>query len=511
MESGMMVKNLFKMKSSAVIIALLLCNSFLISPIINTSKVKAQDEYPYKYYGYIPAKIFQYNLTNGNNPNSAYRFYPSSLRKAGLIAIVGMKDNTRVKVTDQNNDTVVSNTMINSMQKLFIVLPNATFFKVETSELACVMLINYGWDTRYNKMSIVNIEYHNESTSPAPTTFYMSTNGAYVGKEFYLIASQTHGNVQASIQYAVFALEKSTITVTREDGDVKQYTIDVNAWKELMFDCFTAYKIESTGNVMVQSGRPPDIWGDAHTFYVPSAVGGGFVGKTFYCWSSYQGSWDFTESYGFRVSATQNSKITVYNLETKAQILTANVPANGGCGFKPQAPAIVVQSDKPVLLEYIHNGSLANANGHNGTYDAYGSGVGYFGVKPNEDTPFFLSVDSFVQAYIFASEVTQVEVDGMTRTISADSYYLITDPGTHIINSNKKVVVETLNWPNVPDFQGLAYDGVQIPCVQTVDAVTDVTLTPLEGFPLMYIIIGAAAAAIGVVVVFLFMRSRGRK
>jgi hypothetical protein len=146
-------------------------------------------------------------------------------------------------------------------------------------------------------------------------------------------------------------------------------------------------------------------------------------------------------------------------------------------------------------------------------YGAYGSGVGYFGVKPSEDTPFFLSVDSYVQAYIFASENTQVTVDGTNRTIKADSYYLVTEPGMHVINSNKKVVVETLNWPNIPDYQGLQYSGIQITSIQTADIVTNITLTPIgeSGLPITYIIIGAAAAAIGVIVAFLFMRGRGKK
>ena len=496
-----MLRKNFKVELSVAVIAtLLLCNSLLAFSPVTISKVSAQEGYTY--YGYIPAKIYRYNLTIGNDPNSGWRLAANATTKV-LIAVVGMKDNTHVKIYDQSNDTLVSDTTLNSMQKHYVLLPNGTFFKVETSKMACVMLINYANWTR-----LIN---NNETMSPAPATFYQSTNGAYVGKEFYLISSQTHGNVQYSIQYAIFALEKSTVTVTREDGDEHQYVIDANGWKELMFDCFKAYKIVSTGNIMIQSGRPPDIWGYARTFYVPATVGGGFVGETFYSWSTT--SWDWTENYGFRVSATQDTKVKVYSLETKQQILTANVVGGSGWGFKPQAPAFVVQSDHPVLLEYMHNGSLANANGQNGTYDAYGSGVGFFGVKPNEDTPFWLSApDSYVEAYIFASEDTEITIDDYTYSIKADSYHLLTQPGTHVIRSNKNVVVETLNWPNTPEYQGLqTWDGTQVLCVQTVGSVTDVTLAPLESFPLLYVIIGAAVAAIAVIVAFLFMRGRGRK
>ena len=81
-----------------------------------------------------------------------------------------------------------------------------------------------------------------------------------------------------------------------------------------------------------------------------------------------------------------------------------------------------------------------------------------------------------------------------------------------MIRANKKVVVETLNWPSTPEFQGLQYKGVQVPCVQTVDVIPEVTLTPLEGgFPMTYIIIGAAITAISVLITFLSIRSRRKK
>jgi hypothetical protein len=121
-------------------------------------------------------------------------------------------------------------------------------------------------------------------------------------------------------------------------------------------------------------------------------------------------------------------------------------------------------------------------------------------------------VDSYVEAYIFASEETDITLDGNDWIIQAGTYYSLSTPGTHTIRANKNVVVETLNWPNTPENQGLAYNGVQIPSVQTVDMVVDVTLTPLgEGFPIMYVVIGAAAAGICVIVAFIFMRGRGKK
>jgi len=307
------------------------------------------------------------------------------------------------------------------------------------------------------------------------------------------------------LAYLIFALENTEVIITRKDGYVRTYTLEANTYRDLMLKAFATFRVESTGNIMIQSGRPPDIWGTYNTFFVP-AVEGGFVGQTFYTGST--SSWDPRESYGFRVSAAQDATIIVWDLQTKEQILTTNVAGGGGFGFQPQTPATVVQSNAPITLMYVHNGSLENSLGNNGTYGAYGSGVSYIGVRPNEDTPIYLPVDCYIEAYIFANEETQITIDGFTRTLSADSYYLYPQPGTHIIRSDKKVIIQVINWPSEPPMQGLQYGGVQIPCIQTVDAVQDVTLTPLgEAFPITYIFIGVAAvAAIAVVAVFLLRK-----
>jgi hypothetical protein len=497
-ESEMKVKiNIMKDFFAAAIIILLVCSFSLFFLFTNVHEVYAQEKYDY--FGYVPAKMYQYNLTVGDDPNSGWRLDTNStgtsgITTAGLVAVVGIVDGTHVEVYSVDNGSLVSEATIGSMQKFYAVFRNGTFFRVETDKLANVYLLNYG-----------SVPAGNATSGPLPDSFYQSTSGTYVGKEFVLLGSGSG----YTIGYAIFALENAEVTVTRNDSIQQQYKIPVNTWKEILWQPFFTYKIVSTGYIMIQSGRPVDIWGDARSFFLPSAEGG-FVGNTFYSWS--QPSWDPTETYGFRASATQDAKITVLNLETKQQILTANIQAGSGVSFKPSANAIVVQSDKPITLQYLHNGSIANSQGHNGTFDAYGSGVAYLGVKPDEDTPFYLPDDSTNEAYIFASENTDITLDDNEWTIQANTYFSLSIPGTHIIRANKNAVVETLNWPGTPPYQGLVYDGVQIPSVQTVNVVVDVTLTPLgEAIPIMYIIIGAAATVISVIVVFIFMRGRGKK
>ncbi|MBS7615423.1 hypothetical protein KEJ18_06830, partial [Candidatus Bathyarchaeota archaeon] len=451
----------------------------------STLVYKSYGQEKYTYYGYVPAKIYNYNLTDSNDVNSGWRLDTGSVAEAALVAITATKDGTHIWVYCLDNSSIVSETTIDNMQTHYVVFKNGTFFKVETSELANVLLLNY---------EEIPLDAESVTAYPLPFTFYQATDGAYAGKEFIFMAVQFN----IYLQYTVFTVEDAEVTVTREDGNIQTFSLKANDYRRLIWEPFTVYKVESTGAIMIHSGNI-----DGTTFFVPSAEGG-FVGKNFYSLSNT--NWDATESYGYRVSATQETTVTVWSLETKEKILTSTVEANSGLGFKPKAPAIFVHSDQPITLECIHNGSIMRSA--SGIYGAYGSGIGFFGVKPDEDTPFFLPVESYVEAYVFASEDTEIMVDGDVYSVEADSYYVITTPGTHVIRANKKVIVETLNWPYTPEYQGLQYSGTAIPCIQTTDVIPEVTLTPIGegGFPIMYVIIAAVAAA-GAVVALLLMRS----
>ncbi len=481
---------------------ILLSSSFLAISSVPVSKVYAQNDY--EYYGYVPAKIYDYNLTDQNNLSSGWRLDTRSVAKAGLVVVTGIEENTHVEFYCLTNGTKVYEKTISSMENACIKFKNGTFFKVVTDKFADVLLLNIISldEAKYNPLPA---NWQTLWTLPLPFTFFYDVNGKYVGKDFIMMAVQ----INIYQQYTIFALEKSIITVTREDGDVDTETIEANSYKRFVWEPFMVYHIESTGNIMIHCGNIGQT-----TFYVPCTEGG-FVGEHFYSVSVERNTWDTIESNGYRVSATQNTKITVWDLQTKQQLFSADVPAGSGYGFKPAALAFFVESDHPVTLVHIHNGSIERAVSSgptNGIHGAYGSGVGYFGVKPDEDTPFYLPVDSYVEAYIFASEDTEVIIDGNPSTVRANTYYTFSQPGTHIISADKNVIVETLSWPSTPDYQGLQYSGVQVPCIQTVDLMTGVTLIPLtEGFPITYIIIGAAVAAAGVIVVILFLRGRGKK
>jgi hypothetical protein len=143
---------------------------------------------------------------------------------------------------------------------------------------------------------------------------------------------------------------------------------------------------------------------------------------------------------------------------------------------------------------------------------AYGSGIAYIGIKPYEESVFFLPTNSTCEAYVFANERATVTLDDALVTVEADSYYVLMAAGTHRIISDMNIVVEVTHWPLNPPYQGLNFEGVEIPCVQTVSVVPDVTLTPLgETLPFTYIVIAGAAGVAAAAIIGLFLIKHRRK
>jgi len=177
-----------------------------------------------------------------------------------LISLVAPQDDTNVKVYTLEDDTWAfhAELNLNMMEKRFISFPNGTIFKVGSNHLVSAMLLGEG-DPNISKGS-----------GPTPATFYASMDGCYVGKEFVFVASQwVFGS-----PYTMLALEDAEVTVTREDDVKTSFTLKANAYKELQLEPFSAYRVESTGNIMIQSGGPGDQYTARRSFFVPTAKGG---------------------------------------------------------------------------------------------------------------------------------------------------------------------------------------------------------------------------------------------
>jgi len=485
-----------KNKLSCLIIALfIVCLNFPLFYSIHLS-VSNPD---YTYYGVVPFKTYRYNLTDSFDPNSAYRLQVASVFNMSLLSVVASEDDTNFVVYNLTTGLQISEGHLDNMENQYTLLPNGTFFKVVSDKIVSVLLLEY------RTIPLSNV------TNQSPHTYYTSVDGLYVGKKFVFMADEGGGG---PADYTIFALEKSTVTITKEDNTVNTITLAANAYKNWPFSPFRVYKIESTGNIMIQAGVIPQWGGDVNCFAVPCAEGG-FVGKFFITKSIT--AYDPRRDYGYRISATEDAKVTVYDLETKQVIKEYDVVGGVGIGIQPPgANALFIQSDKPITLSMVHNGSIDQTrpleSALGGPYTAYGEAVSFIGVRANEATELYLPVQSQIEVYFFANQETHVTIDDTPHTIGANNYFVYTNPGNHMITSDKDIIVEINHWNGVPDFQGISFTGAIIPCIETVSTNPNVTITPIgEGFPMMYIIIGGGVAAVAVIIGLLVMRRRGSK
>jgi hypothetical protein len=433
----------------------------LILPSSFHSSLGSPDEY--SYYGVVPSKIFLYLLNDANIFTSGWVLGSNSSRTGSpglngktvatkaLLAIVAAENDTNVKVYDLMFNSLISENHIDSMEKHLVLLANGTVFKVVSNKQVSVLLLNYQ-----------NVPVGAVTEGPLPYTFYTDVNGLYVGKEFFLMASEQIFYSENKF-YTLLALEKSRITVTRDDGQQNEYSLDANSYTTMSLNIFRVYKIESTGNIMVQSSTTwADIGGLSPQRYkssypVPCATGG-FVGQFFMTKAA--NSWDADRDYGFRISASEDTKVKVFDLSTEQMVSDLSVKGGTGIGFQPSADAIGVQSDKPITLLYINNGSLGMSR-----TAQYGAGVMFIGIQPNQNTPIYLPTEAYVEVYFFANEETELMVDGSSQTIQSDQPKLYILVGTHTVQADHNVILQINFWPNEPEYQGLWFPGAAIPCI----------------------------------------------
>ncbi|MEM1990931.1 MAG: hypothetical protein QW782_09925, partial [Candidatus Bathyarchaeia archaeon] len=493
--------------------------TFLIASIYFSAYPSlGQVSYNYTYYGVVPAKIWRYfladwNATPGWMDRSAEWILGFDTAGYGvgavglngrlialkaLLTIVATADNTNVAVYDLTTGNLIDAASLGAGERRYVLLNNGTRFKVLSDKHVSVLLLNY------QKIPEKPVE------GPLPHGFYTATNGLFVGKEFIFMASQgTTGTY-----YTILAVEPSEVKITRDDGYETTYKLDANSYQYIQAKPFSIYKITSTGNIMVQAGTISGIGSlDTTCFLIPS-VEGGFVGKFFLtrAFKAIEWGWDPERDYAFRALATEETKIKVYDLATKQVIEEHSVKAGSGVGFRPNAYAIAVVSEKPITLLHIHNGSIKNsaAGGGGGVYQGYANGVMHMSIRPGEDTMIQLPTDAYVEAYFFAKETAQLTIDDIPVTVQSDSPYLFTQPGLHKVRSNKEIILQINLWPREPEIQGLWFKGTPIPCIETASIKPDVTIHSLEetGFPMTQIIIGVAiVAVIGAVVIILRRRS----
>jgi len=431
------------------------------------------------YYGYVPPRIGEASYSWGG-----MAYDPSKPVDYGLLVILANRDGTQVRVYELPGLALIGEFRLNALERTVVRLPNASFFKVVANQPASVLLLSGGAVER-NQASI--------------STFFTSVEGGYVGKEFIFLDVHSvtlkgeRGGVGTppGLPYAVYALEDSDVTVWDENGTkVAEYTLKANKVREFAYDPFHAYRLTSTGRVMVQSfvvERP--------IFY--PALEGGFVGRHFHGSGSVPESGNLNPERFFLFESLEGSKVALFDLDNRRRSLDLTVPSGGNAtATSTEALHMAVESDKPILLMYRSH-----------PHDA---GVAYAGLRAGQTANLIFFEG---ESYLFTHEETVVTLDDMKLTLPPDGILSIPQ-GLHTLSATKNVLVETVHLAKVGpegDDWGLVAFGQCLPSAQSLDITyEELRLRPvIEETPWLYY--AAAAIAIVAVITVLWARRRPKR
>jgi len=462
----------------------------------------------FTYYGKVPDNIWLLRPADWQaqpacqNPYSWVVYNSPSLY--ALLAVVSAWDNVDVKVFNLTAKQLIAQTTLKSMQPLYLLLRNGTFFKVVASKPVTVQLVNYNQTPKFPLTLL----------PPTIHTFYYSVDGTYVGKEFVFVAAQ--GSLTAT-DYTILAVEPAEVIVERDDGQTFTLKLDANGYKYVTLTPFRVYRVRSSGNIVVMSGAIPGIGTYETTCFAVPSVQGGFTGTYFLtrAFKAIEWGWDKVRDCGFRVLAVSETKITLYDLETQNKIGDYVVPAEGGITLRPNAYAIALVSEHPVTFNFMHNGSIEieNAGMHGGFYCGYPRSTMFLLLKPSEDTMMQIPSNASVEVYFFAKEDTEVMIDDTLRIrVEADAPYLFAIPGVHKVRSDKEVLVQINMWPRYPPEQGLWFSGYVIPPLESASLKPNVSVTlPGTKAPTAYYYAVGAGAVIVVAIALMVMRRKKKE
>ncbi len=450
----------------------------------------------YTYYGYVPREIWDLRpLRMAGHDVAEWSIDSETVRSYAHLVAVGNVDGTRVAVYTLPGKEPIREFTLDKLEKVTVALPNGTFFKVVSDNPVTVVL-----------MGGASMEAGEAFTN----TFFTSTDGGYIGKEFIFMALEGKAYPYAyelGPPCRVYALEDSAVTIWDENGSkVSELNVLANQASELSLKALAPYRLVSTGNVMLQyffMGSDIRVKA-AGTFYYP-AVQGGFLGKTFYG-SGGRMEWGFINPQ-FVLTASRESKATFLDVDYKRKGLEATVPLASNLTVQPKASHLILESDNPVVF------MLAGFNG-----------LAYTGLKGGQTAYVYVPTAEPLrgEAYLFASQETTVTVDDVSTRLKADEALPLYS-GLHKVSSSENAVIQVVNWPapselhysyigRVPDFVRLADFAACIPSVESMSiSHEEVKLKPLLGGELPWTYIGAAIVLAAIVIAALTLRRRRRQ
>jgi len=452
-----------------------------------------QGQGSHTYYGHVPADVWSLAEIGLGQDVVGYRIDNASIRTNGTLFIVGSVDGTRVEVYTLPDRRLLTEFQVDKLRNHTVYAPNGTFFKVVSDKA-------------------VQVEYLGSSSGDQlTTTFFTSTTGGYVGREFVVQGVQSRyipGDFPG-MPYRIYALEDGEVTVTDAAGNqISSQQLKANKFVQVSLAPGVVYRIASTGYVMVQSFFLGWGWSPQGTAYYPSATGG-FLGKRFYGSGIDPGihveTWASFPRPEFVLTSTADSKISITDIDAKRKYGDEQIAAASNLTEHIKVGQMAIESDQPVML------MLRNF------------GMSYTGLAAGQNAYVYIPTDGVYtgEAYLFAYKETTVTVDDVQSQLRADESLPLTS-GYHRISATENVVIQVANWPRpspisysrlgaVPEIMRLSDWAVSIPSAESMSLTyTDLSLKPVLGeeLPLMYIAAGAVAAVIVVVVVVALRRGK---
>jgi len=444
---------------------LVLALGFGIFPTVFPGRVDVWAVEEYVYYGYVPENI----TATGAQPTWQRLDH-------GHLIILGNQNGTEVKVYALPEKTLIDEFTVNRMENMTLTLPNATFFKVWANRPVSVTLMGGGNLERVEAMI---------------TTFFTSTQGGYIGREF--IFPSVHGKLMTLIwyhvipglPYKIYALEESDVQVWDPNGTkVSEFHLAPNKYQELELPAFRTYRLTSTGNVMLQT-----FTRDHSSFY--PAVERGFIGTLFYGASVTKEFWEMGQGWPgnqtFVATSTKPGKLTPVNLEYDRKLDQVDVAAGLNVSFKPLAFHMAVKSEEPILLMYKSDDTMG--------------GVASMGLKAGQTAVLYAPPG---YTYAFAHKETVVNLDDVTLRLQPDSV-LVIPSGVHRLSASENLIVQVTN---IVQGRGINAFGACLPSVQSLDITYEgLRVKPLasEELPWPYI---AGAGAVALAALYLVKRRR---
>jgi len=443
---------------------------------LEATRVRAASAGSQTYYGHVPSLILVRDNPWAAQPTG---LDPRSVQLSARLVLTASGDETRASAFLLPEGRLLGEFALNSMERVELSLPNGSFFKVVSNRPLSVVLTG-------------GVEV---GESSGVSTFQTSVEGGYVGKEFVFLALESkypsRGRANLLPQ-KVYALEESDVTIWDKNGTRRaEFRLLANGLKELSLTPDRVYRLEATGNVMVQTFAIGEF-GSKSCFY--PAVEGGFLGRLFYGSGYVPEAAGVPPKRGFVASSPGRPTLRMANLEFQRPY--EEFPMNDSWAFLPSRELslshLLLEAETPILLYFKSDENSTD-----------GGGVAVGGLKAGQVAYVYVPPG---ESYLFAAEETVVTLDDVEFRVPADGILTIPE-GVHKLSASGNVLLEVVN----EAWNGLSTFGVTLPSIESLSIQNEglrLRKVGEEGLPWTYIVAGVAAVALVVVVSLMARRRR---